>query len=320
MRSTDNLPPSATPTLDPTTPRPSPETLGWALAITAVVVFSFSLPLTKIAVRTLDAMFVASGRAALAGIIAAALLFASRQPPPTPPQIKHLLGVIAGVVIGFPLLTSFALRHTPSSHGAIVLGLLPLATAGAAVIRAGERPSRLYWCSGIVGMAAVVAYALDNGGGSLHLADLLLALTVISAAIGIAEGGLLARTMAGWKVMSWALVFALPITIPVSLLGLPDLFHASTDSVAAFALSALFPMYLAYLAWYSGIARLGIARAGQLQLLQPSLTLLWAWPLLGEQLTRTGILTTLVVLAAVAAGRRGGVRQAPIAQPVEDDR
>ncbi len=169
-------------------------------------------------------------------------------------------------------------------------------------------------------MVAVVAFALNSGGGSLHLADLLLAMTVVSAAIGFAEGGLLARTMAGWKVMSWALVLALPITIPASLIGLPDLLQASTESVAAFALSALFPMYLAYLAWYSGIARIGIARAGQLQLLQPSLTLLWAWPLLGEQLTRNGIITALIVLAAVAAGRRSGVRQAPIAQPVENHR
>jgi drug/metabolite transporter (DMT)-like permease len=273
-----------------------------------VLAFSFTLPMTKIAVRSLEPVFAAIGRAGLAGILALIALAIVRPPRPSRAQLGGLAVVLIGVVVGFPLLTAYALRHVPSNHGAIVIGLLPLATAGVAVVRAGERPSMAYWLCSLTGVVAVSAYALATGGGSFHLADLLLILAVLAAAVGYAEGALLARAMPGWQVICWALVLALPVTMPIAALTSSGLESASTGELLAFAYTAMFSMLVGFFLWYAGLARVGIARGGQLQLAQPALSLVWAWPLLGESLTAGAVATAGVVLASVALGRRTAVR------------
>ncbi|MBK5333904.1 MAG: DMT family transporter, partial [Ilumatobacteraceae bacterium] len=174
--------------------------MGLVLAGIGVLVFSFSLPLTKIAVRGLDPTVAAIGRAAVASVLAGITLLIVKPPRPSRAQVGRLVLVVGGVIFGFPLLIAYALRHTASLHGSVVNGLLPLATAGLAVLRAGERPSSAYWACSAVGFAAVVAYVVHEGGGTLHAADALLILAVLAAAVGYAEGALLARQLGGWQV------------------------------------------------------------------------------------------------------------------------
>ena len=171
-----------------------------------MLVFSFSLPMTKIAVRGLDPTVAAVGRAAVASVLALITLLIVKPPRPTRAQVGRLVLVVGGVILGFPILVAYALRHTASLHGSVVNGLLPLATAGLAVLRAGERPSGAYWACSAVGFAAVVAYVVHEGGGTLHAADALLILSVLAAAVGYAEGALLSRQLGGWQVICWALV------------------------------------------------------------------------------------------------------------------
>lgn len=274
-----------------------------------VLGFSFTLPMTKIAVRSLDPIFVAGGRAALAALLAAVALRAGRCALPTARQLRSLGLVVAGVVVGFPILTAYVIRVVPGSHGAVVTGLLPLVTAGVAVIRAGERPSGRYWACSVVGVGAVVWFALGQGGDSLHLADLLLLGAVLAAALGYAEGALLARAMPGWQVISWALVLAAPITVGVTawVVAANGAVEATASQWAAFGYTAAVSMFFAFFAWYAGLAGAGIAKAGQLQLAQPALTILWGWPLLGERLTVAAAATAVIVLAAVSAGRSATV-------------
>ena len=209
--------------------------MGLILAGLGVLAFSFSLPLTKIAVRGLDPTVAAVGRAAVASIFAVIALSISRQSRPTREQLWRLLPVVGGVVFGFPLLTAYALRHTASLHGSVVNGLLPLATAGLAVLRAGERPSRRYWACSAVGFAAVVAYVVHEGGGTLHAADALLVLAVLAAAVGYAEGALLARHMGGWQVICWALLLGAPATWLVTIVAASRTgLHATGPQWAAF--------------------------------------------------------------------------------------
>jgi drug/metabolite transporter (DMT)-like permease len=216
---------------------------------------------------------------------------------------------MAGVVFGFPILTAYALHHVPAAHGSVVTGLLPLATAGVAVVRVGERPSPAYWACSVIGLAAVIAYVARRGGGSLHIADLLLVLAVFAASVGYAEGALLSREMPAWQVISWALLLALPVTVPVTLATLRrDMHEATLGQWSAFAYTAVLSAFVGFFAWYAGLARAGIARAGQLQLAQPALALLWAWPLLGERPDALAAFTMAIVLSVVWIGRRTVVR------------
>ena len=235
-----------------------------------MLAFSATLPATRLAVAALDPVFVGLGRALFAAVLATALLAATRSPLPRRASWPRLAVVALGVVAGFPLLTAWAMRHVPASHGAVVVGLLPLATAVAGALLAHERPSRRFWTCAVAGSAVVVGYALWKGGGALHVADLLLVGAVIAAAIGYAEGARLAREIGGWQVISWALVLAAPFLAIPTWRAAGGLADAPWTAWAGFAYVAVVSAYVGFFAWYKGLAEGGIAAVGQVQLLQPS--------------------------------------------------
>ncbi|MBQ5943057.1 DMT family transporter, partial [Massilia sp. AB1] len=220
--------------------------------------------------------------------------------------------VVAGCIVGFPLLTSLALRTLPASHGALLVGVLPLATALYAALRGYERPSQGFWVMALSGAGLVIAFALAQGGGSLHLADLLVLAAVPLAAMGYAEGGRLARSMGGPEVICWALLLSVPVLLPlVAWLCAPQLaqlgqvgFHAWT----AFGYVTFGSTFTGFFFWYRGLALGGVARVGQVQLLQPFLSLIGAAVLLGEALTLVNCLFALAVVGVVFAARRMQVR------------
>ncbi|HEX2528357.1 MAG TPA: DMT family transporter [Geminicoccus sp.] len=250
-----------------------------------VLVFSLTLPATRAAVAVLDPWFVAFGRLALAGMVAGLTLRLSRAAWPDALQRRAIVRVVAGVVLGFPLLTTLALRHVESAHAAVVIGLLPLLTAVAAVIVAGERPKPAFWLFAIGGGACVVAYTLAHTTFDAALPDVLLLAAALLAAYGYAEGAVLARTMPGLQVIAWALVLALPISLPASLFLLPGVpLDAPWQAWMGFLWVAIFSQYLGFYFWYRGLARGGIASVGQVQLLQTFLTLGFSALLLGEAL------------------------------------
>jgi drug/metabolite transporter (DMT)-like permease len=253
----------------------------------------------------LNPVFIGLGRALVAAFIAAIVLVATRTPLPLRKDWPGLAIVAAGVIVGFPVLSAWALRYVPAAHGAVVIGLLPLATALTGAWLAHERPSRRFWISAVFGSAVVVAFALWHGGGTLQPADLLLLLATLSAAIGYAEGGRLARTLGGWQVISWALVMSAPIlVIPVwwSIDGrLPT---ASMPAWSGFAYVAIVSMYLGFFVWYRGLAMGGIAAVGQVQLLQPFLTIFASAALLGERIDAATLVAAALVIVAIVVGRR----------------
>jgi drug/metabolite transporter (DMT)-like permease len=276
-----------------------------------VLAFSFTLPFTRIAVASLDPLFVGAGRALVAALLAALVLGVTRSKLP-PRRLWLRIGVVAcGVVVGFPLLTSFALQTSPASHGAVVIGLLPAATAAVAVLRAKERPSRAFWVASLAGAAAVIAFTLISAGGfeGVHLSDLLLLGAVVAAAVGYAEGGLLAREMGSWQVICWALVVAAPVMAVLT--GVSVAAHppaAPFDGWLAFAYVSAISMFLGFFAWYRGLGIGPIASVSQIQLLQPVLTIVWAALLLGEPLTLVTVLGAVAVIACAAAAVRARVR------------
>ncbi len=291
--------------------------LWWGLV--GVAAFSFTVPFTKIAVAGLSPLFIGSGRAVVAAILAAAALALTRQRLPRGSQWGRLALVAGGVVVGFPLLTSFALTATPASHGAVVIALLPAATATAAVLRGRERPPTAFWLITGVGALAAIGFAsMQSGGfGQLHRADVLLLGAVVAAAIGYAEGGLLARELGAWQTVSWALVLASPLMVflaAVSVAQQPP--SASPAQWAAFAYLGVISMFLGFFAWYRGLAIGPMAQVSQIQLVQPVLSICWAGLLLGEALTWTTIVGGVAVILCAGAAVRVRLRPAA-AQPAE---
>jgi drug/metabolite transporter (DMT)-like permease len=213
--------------------------------------------------------------------------------------------VAAGVIVGFPLLTSFALRHVPAAHGAIVVGLIPLSTAVFGTWLAHERPSAGFWLAALVGSASVLVFALSESGWVLRSADGLLVVAAIVCGLGYAEGGRLSRELGGLATISWSLILASPaIAVAVVWSGIASGLHASPLAWAAFGYTGVVSMFLGFWAWYHGLALGGIARVGQVQLLQVFFTLGWAHVLLHENVSARALATSVVVVASVAVSRR----------------
>lgn len=286
--------------------------LWWGfLGVTA---FSFTMPFTRVAVEngSMSALFVGSGRAVIAAVLAALALGLTRQRLPRGKQWMQSAVVAGGAVVGFPLLTSFALTTSPASHGAVVIALLPAATAVIAVLRTGERPARSFWIAAALGAAAAVTFAAIQGGGfsGLHVSDLLLFAAVIVCAIGYAEGALLSRALGSWQTISWALVLASPLMVVLT--GIAVVQHPPTGAPVqwgAFAYLAGVSMFLGFFAWYRGLAIGPMAQVSQVQLTQPVMSILWAGLLLGEDIgwqTIVGGITVIgCALLAVRARNRG---------------
>jgi drug/metabolite transporter (DMT)-like permease len=283
------------------------------LGLAGVALFSLTLPFTRMAVAELDPVFVAFGRALGAAALAGLWLLWQRAPLPPRSAIAPLALVAAGCIIGFPLLTSVAMRTLPASHGAVLVGVLPLVTALYAALRGYERPSAGFWLVAALGSGMVVAFALTQGGGHFQRADLLVFAAVAAAAVGYAEGGRLSRSMGGQQVISWALLLAAPVagalllSLPASRWPAPG--TAGIGAWLGFAYVTVFSMFIGFFFWYRGLALGGVARVGQVQLLQPFMSLAAAALLLGEPLTLANCAFALAVVGVVFVGRKMQVRQ-----------
>jgi drug/metabolite transporter (DMT)-like permease len=285
------------------------ETKGMLIGFIGVAIFSLTLPFTRIAVQEMSPFYISFGRGVLAGVCGALLLLITKSPLPTRSQFKKLLVTALGVVYGFPIFTSLAMQTLPSAHSGIVLGILPLAMSAMGALRFRERPSFAYWVTAVCGTLLVLVYSMIDGGGGLAFGDIWLLLAIITAAIGYSEGGKLAEEMGATKVISWAVALTLPINIPAAYIfantALTDL---SASVFISFLYTGLFSAFIGFFFWYRGIALGGVARVGQVQLLQPFLTLIGAYFLLGESITLLNVVFAIAVLVVVLIGRKTNIQ------------
>jgi len=284
------------------------EGLAWALL--GVVLFSFSVPLTKEAVGGFDPYLTATGRAVIAGVLAAVFLAVRRTRLPRREELRPLVVTMLGAVFGWPILLALALERTTSAHVAVIAAFMPLTTALIAVLRTHERVSGEFWLASCAGTAALVAFALTRGGGggSDLVADLLVVGATVASSWCYVEGASITRTMPGWEVISWVVVLALPLTVPATAVlwwATHAAHHPSAGAWTSLALLGVSSMYLGFFAWYRGLALAGIARGGQVQQLQALLTLAWSALLLDEHVGTGTVLAALAVIAAVVWSQRG---------------
>jgi drug/metabolite transporter (DMT)-like permease len=291
----------------------SRERLGLVLGFVGTVIFGGTLPATRIAVAAIDPLALTALRTAIAGICSLALLLVMRRRFP-PRELWFQLAVASiCVVILFPFLMALAVQTVGASHGGVVLGALPIATAFVGVLITHERPRPLFWIASLVGAALVVAFALRQGGGSLTAGDLLLFAAVAASAIGYAFSGRLTASLPGWEVISWALVIALPVSLPAAVLTFP----ANIEQIAlkpwlALLYVALFPQWIGFFAWNAGLAMGGIARVSQMQLLQPFITFIFAAIFIGEPIRPQVVLFAAAVVLTVAISTRTRGRPMPV--------
>ncbi|HZG04411.1 MAG TPA: DMT family transporter [Streptomyces sp.] len=281
------------------------DTKGIALAALGVAAFSLTFPATVWGLEGLGPWTVTSARVALSALLAGVALALARVPVPARRHWPGLAVVAGGCVLGFPLLTTLALQTSSTAHAAVVVGLLPMTTAVYAVLRTGSRPSPAFWAAAVAGAAVVVAFTLRESGGALSTGDLFLFAALLVCAAGYGEGGRLAREMPGWHVISWALVLCLPLSVVGTAVAVSaEPVRLTAHAVAGLLWLAVGSQFLGLVVWYRGLARAGVARASQLQLAQPLLTLVWAVVLLGEDLSPAAPLTALAVLVCIAVTQR----------------
>jgi drug/metabolite transporter (DMT)-like permease len=286
------------------------------LGLLGVSIFSLTLPMTRLAVADLDPLWVGLARALVAAVPAGLWLWWQRAPLPTRSMLRPLLLITAGIIVGFPALTSVAMRAVDASHGAVMLGVLPLATAAMGAWRAGERPSMQFWIAAGIGAALVVGFAMRAGGGSLQAADLLLVGAIVAAAVGYAEGARLSARIGGPATICWALVLSAPLLLlPVAWLGWQHGLNAGRDAWIGFGYVAFFSQWLGFFAWYKGLALGGIARVSQVQLLQLFLTLGFAALINNDHPGLETWVFGATVVAVVAVCSRARIGARPVLGP-----
>ncbi|CAM5390649.1 hypothetical protein MAUB1S_06666 [Mycolicibacterium aubagnense] len=280
-------------------------TSGWFNGFLGVLIFSGSLPATRVAVMDFSPVFLTVTRAALAGLLGLALLLAFREKRPSRDDLISLTIVALGVVVGFPLLTALALEHVTSAHSIVFIGLLPLATAIFGVLRGGERPRLAFWVFSCLGSVLVAGFAFSRGLSASPVGDALMLAAIVVCGLGYAEGGKLSRRLGGWQVICWALVISLPLMLVLTFVTFPpSLAGVGMPAWISLAYVSLFSMLIGFVFWYRGLAQGGIAAVGQLQLLQPFFGLALAAFLLHEQVSPAMVVVTLGVVLCVAGAKR----------------
>lgn len=280
---------------------------GLLLGFIAVLMFGLTLPVTRFISPHFDPIFIGLGRAALATVFAALILFVYKSTRPSFEQLKHLLVVALGVVIGFPVLSAWAMQSLPASHGGVVLGILPLATAAASRVVSDERPSLGFWIVGWLGSGVVVSYALLQGGGQFLIGDLALVGAIISAGFGYAVGGKLSKELGGWQVICWALVISFPAIIGPALYYAPspsELSNIEPINFIGFLYLTLASQLFGFFIWYKAMAIGGVTRVSQVQLLQPFITLIASSWALSEVIERQNYVFAVIVVLLVALSKR----------------
>jgi drug/metabolite transporter (DMT)-like permease len=281
------------------------ETAGWGSGLLGVIIFSGSLPATRVAIGGFSPLFLTSARAVIAALLGLGLLIALRQKRPARSDLGSLAVVALGVVVGFPLLTALALQHISAARSIVFIGLLPLCTAIFGVLRGGERPKPAFWLFSIAGSALVAGFALSESGDGSLTGDLLMIGAILLCGLGYADGATLSRRLGGWQVISWALLLSLPVMAVLAAVTLPGTFDGvALPAWIGLAYVSVFSMLVGFVFWYRGLALGGISGVGQLQLLQPFFGLALAGLLLGEPVAWSMIAVTALVVICVAGAKR----------------
>lgn len=284
---------------------------GVVLGTIGMLGFSGTVVATRVAVFDFSPLTITSSRIVIAGILGALFLMVIRKLQlPDRRLVPSIIVMGTGLAIGFPLFVALAMETAPAAHGSVITGLSPAFTALFSVLRGGARPPLIFWFACLTGSGAVLHFAFDASGGHLSLADVWLLFALMSLGVAYVEGGRVSGELGGAVTLSWAMMFLTPAALIVLFWSARelDLQTVRRSSWSALAYLGIVSMFLASVCFYRGLAAGGVARIGQINLLMPIAGLFWAALFLGETVTATAIICSLVVLAAMVTclrSRRG---------------
>lgn len=286
-------------------PPNAPTGIAYGLAVFGIACFAATLPLTAIVLADFTPLFITAARAVIAGLLALLVLLTWRLPRPARTEFRPLLISGFALIFGFPLAMAMGLQTVPAYHGAVVLGVLPLMTAGLSALVHGYRAALGFWLWALIGAGLVVVFVVQEEQGALGLGDVWLVAAALMASFGYVLAGDLSTRRPGWWVISWSLVYFLPLAMFLGLISWPGFLLARPlSSLLGLVGLGVFSMYLGFFAWNAALAMGGVARIGQVQLLQVFLTLIWAWILLDEPLSASVWLFATLVMCSVYFGKR----------------
>jgi drug/metabolite transporter (DMT)-like permease len=286
-------------------PPNAPTGIAYGLAVFGIACFAATLPLTAIVLADFTPLFITAARAVIAGFLALLVLLTCRLRRPARAEFRPLLISGFALIFGFPLAMAMGLQTVPAYHGAVVLGVLPLMTAGLSALVHGYRAALGFWLWALIGAGLVVVFVVQEEQGALGLGDVWLVAAALMASFGYVLAGDLSTWRPGWWVISWSLVYFLPLALFLGLISWPGFLLARPlSSLVGLVGLGVFSMYLGFFAWNAALAMGGVARIGQVQLLQVFLTLIWAWILLDEPLSASVWLFATLVMCSVYFGKR----------------
>ena len=289
----------------------SRETLGFLLGIAGMMMFAGTLPATRLAVGSIDPFFLTAARATIAGCAGVTTLLVMRRRLATFGRWREFALTGLCTIVGFPVLMALAMVTVPASHGGVVLGIVPLATAAVSTLITHERPSAGFWLTSVAGAVIVIVFVLSRGaGGGVSLGDLFLLGTVIAGGFGYALSGRLSMTLPGWEVISWQVALFLPLSALAAFLLWPDnLAHVPWPAWAGFAYVSLVSQFLSFFVFNAAMALGGVARISQVMLLQPFAIVARAWPVDGEPIEPSTMAYAAAVVLVVLIGQRMRVKR-----------
>jgi drug/metabolite transporter (DMT)-like permease len=277
---------------------------GFLYAFLGVLLFSASLPFTKLALKSFDPLLTAFARPLIACTLAVPFML-YRKVPMLPRDLwRPMFFTTLGAVFGWPILIALALDRSTSEHVAVIAAIMPLTTAIIATLKYRRRASNQFWIASILGTTLLVLFALSRGGakGENGIADLLTCGAVLASSYCYVEGAGLTSRLPGWQVISWIVV----VGAPVSLIG-ATITYAHTRHAYHFHVSALIgllaigysSMYLGFFAWYRGLKDLGVTHGSQVQQFQAIMTLGWSALFLHEHISFQTLLAAVGIVLCV---------------------
>ena len=234
-------------------------------------------------------------------------------------EIYELLVIGLLIVFGFPGAVAFALAEVSSAYTAVILSMLPLCLSAAAVIMAKEKPPLLFWfysfaAAALVGIFMVNEYTM---GVSLHKLDIKrfvlgnfwLFVACICAAVGYTKSASLNKKISGFSIISWSLCLTSPISFLLSFLLWPKNHSIQnaiehSGSLLGIIYLGLLSMFIGNCLWSIALSRGGIAKIGQIQFLQPFITIFISYWLLSELIKKEMIFFACAVTVVVILGQR----------------
>jgi len=277
---------------------------GFAYAFGGVLLFSASLPFTKLALQSFDPLFTAFARPLIACTLAIPLMIIKKVEPLPRTLWRPMVFTTLGAVFGWPILIALALQRSTSAHIAVIAAVMPLVTACMAVLKYRRRVNYQFWIASTLGTTLLVLFALSRGGarGENGIADVLTIGAVLASSYCYVEGAGLTSHMLGWQVISWIVILGAPLSLVGAIATYLHTHHSYAfhwNALLGLLAIGFSSMYLGFFAWYRGLKDLGVTHGSQVQQMQAIMTLGWSALFLHEHISISTLLAAVGIVLCV---------------------